>query len=700
MATTYQQRVPVLFGTGAIEEMAQKISQAGLKRAFLICDKGVRDAGAADKIVTALQSQRVNAFIFDQCIADTPDSFVNDVAKRANDWGADLLIGVGGGSSMDTAKAAGVVMDNGRPLATFMEENGNPGFKVITPVYVVPTAAGTGSECTQMCVIHDTASDTKKVVLRCAQWAVLDPSLTTTCPTSVTVNSGMDALSHAIEAYTSVNPNPKDKILAIYAIKLISENLYTCVQLICCTERGGNAMMEKHSDIEKMKELVSEAQKLNLVTEETCDAVYKVIYLLKTIESEIVFNEEIILVYQAYQETLKTLRTLLEENEKLIEFFEKKTASYEAAESESVRIIAKAERPVNKFSGSLSSERGGDSDLKRMGSLAPGRIGSPAPERMGSPASARMGSPAPERMARPGSAMRADPGRLLQEERTRAEISKVYFSAVAPRTFKKNEYTMVHLAMYEKEFRNIVDEIKADYDTDVKETKSGALKVTEEDAVRVVLSSPDAEIEDNEEVQIWQGEYLIFDFAVKLPADFAGKQILFTAAVYINDIIATKLKFLAKISSWRQQKIRTDREDILSAFVSYASQDRNRVARIIQGMRKARPDMDIFFDVENLRSGESWQNALRSEIDRRDILFLCWSHFARQSKWVDTEWRYAFSHKGEDCIEPIPLESPSVCPPPEELSRKHFNDKMLFIINGGNAEDFLRQGYPGDEGNG
>ena len=491
-------------------------------------------------------------------------------------------------------------------------------------------------------------------------------------------------------------------------------------------------MMEKHSDIEKMKELVSEAQKLNLVTEETCDAVYKVIYLLKTIESEIVFNEEIILVYQAYQETLKTLRTLLEENEKLIEFFEKKTASYEAAESESVRIIAKAERPVNKFSGSLSSERGGDSDLKRMGSpapermgnpapgpmagpvlgrmgsLPPERMGSPAPERMGSPAPGRigspaperMGSPAPERMARPGSAMRAAPGRLLQEERTRAEISKVYFSAVAPRTFKKNEYTMVHLAMYEKEFRNIVDEIKADYDTDVKETKSGALKVTEEDAVRVVLSSPDAEIEDNEEVQIWQGEYLIFDFAVKLPAEFAGKQILFTAAVYINDIIATKLKFLAKISSWRQQKIRTDREDILSAFVSYASQDRNRVARIIQGMRKARPDMDIFFDVENLRSGESWQNALRSEIDRRDILFLCWSHFARQSKWVDTEWRYAFSHKGEDCIEPIPLESPSVCPPPEELSRKHFNDKMLFIINGGNAEDFLRQGYPGDEGNG
>ena len=129
--------------------------------------------------------------------------------------------------------------------------------------------------------------------------------------------------------------------------------------------------------------------------------------------------------------------------------------------------------------------------------------------------------------------------------------------------------------------------------------------------MRVVLSSPDVEIEDCEEEKIWQGEYLVFGFAVELPGNYAKKQILFTAAVYINDIIATKLKFIVKCSSWRKQKIMADREDVLSAFVSYASQDRNRVARIIQGMRKARPDMDIFFDIENLRSGESWQNTLQ-----------------------------------------------------------------------------------------
>ena len=102
-------------------------------------------------------------------------------------------------------------------------------------------------------------------------------------------------------------------------------------------------------------------------------------------------------------------------------------------------------------------------------------------------------------------------------------------------------------------------------------------------------------------------------------------------------------------------------------------------------MKKARPDMDIFFDVESLRSGDDWERALYREIDQRDILFLCWSHFARDSKWVDAEWHYALEQKGVECIEPIPIESPDDCPPPAELNHKHFNDKLLFIINAPNG---------------
>ena len=153
----------------------------------------------------------------------------------------------------------------------------------------------------------------------------------------------------------------------------------------------------------------------------------------------------------------------------------------------------------------------------------------------------------------------------------------------------------------------------------------------------------------------------------------------------INDVIACKLKFIVKCSSISDQKIVVSRQDIFSAFVSYASQDRNRVAAIIQGMNKVRPDMDIFFDVESLRSGDDWERALYHEIDQRDILFLCWSHFARDSKWVDAEWHYALEQKGVECIEPIPIESPDDCPPPTELNHKHFNDKLLFIINAPNG---------------
>lgn len=230
MAVSYTQLAPVLFGTDAVAAMAEKVAAEGLKKAFITCDKGIKASGSADKVADALKAQGVDAYIFDGCIPDAPDTFIDELAAVAKEWGADIMIGVGGGSSLDAAKAAGVVIDNGNPIATYMEENGNLGFVVKTPAYVVPTAAGTGSECTPMCVIHEMATDTKKVVLRTAQLAVLDPTLALSCPPSVTVNSGMDALSHAIEAYTSVNPNPKDMILAINAIKLIAENLYACIE--------------------------------------------------------------------------------------------------------------------------------------------------------------------------------------------------------------------------------------------------------------------------------------------------------------------------------------------------------------------------------------------------------------------------------------------------------------------------------------
>lgn len=266
-------------------------------------------------------------------------------------------------------------------------------------------------------------------------------------------------------------------------------------------------------------------------------------------------------------------------------------------------------------------------------------------------------------------------------EKPLVQLDKVFFSAVAPKSIVKGEYAVIDIYMYEEDFRSVVEEAIANTENEVKETKSGMMKAGKKSNIKVVLTSPDLTIEDNTEEQIWFGEHLDFSFAVELPEGFRKKQILFVVAVYINDVIATRLKFIAKCMASAEQKMEVIREDVLSAFVSYASQDRTRVTMIIQGMKKARPDMDIFFDVESLRSGDDWENALWHEIDKRDVLFLCWSKSARDSQWVDAEWRYALKQKGSDCIEPVPIDPPSICPPPEELRKKHFNDKLLYIIN-------------------
>ena len=225
MAALYQQLCPVLFGDNAVGEMAKQIAEKEYKHVFICCDAGVRKAGIVELVENALKEEGLSYSMYDEILPDTPDTVVDELTAKIGETGADIILAVGGGSTMDAAKAAGVVLDNGDSIRKYMEENGNPGFVVKTPVYAIPTNAGTGSENTPMCVIHELSTDTKKVVLRPAELAVLDPKLTVSCPKSVTVYSGFDALSHAVEASTSVAPNPRDMLLALHAIRLIVNNL-------------------------------------------------------------------------------------------------------------------------------------------------------------------------------------------------------------------------------------------------------------------------------------------------------------------------------------------------------------------------------------------------------------------------------------------------------------------------------------------
>ena len=256
-------------------------------------------------------------------------------------------------------------------------------------------------------------------------------------------------------------------------------------------------------------------------------------------------------------------------------------------------------------------------------------------------------------------------------------IDSVQFSAVSGNDFTPGTYLSVDIVMYEDAHRQVVDNLLQSKNGKAQESRSGYHQVERNARIRVELSCPDFSLDTEAEERIWKGKYVTFSFAVKVPKDYSDSELLLKAKVYINDLIATTLNLVFK----NGQQVQISRVDVVSAFVSYASQDRHRVAAIVQGMKKARPDMDIFFDVESLRCGQMWEDALWAEIDRRDVLFLCWSHFAKNSIWVEREWRYALEHKGKDVIEPIPIDTPDVCPPPLELQGKHFNDKMLYIIN-------------------
>ena len=120
------------------------------------------------------------------------------------------------------------------------------------------------------------------------------------------------------------------------------------------------------------------------------------------------------------------------------------------------------------------------------------------------------------------------------------------------------------------------------------------------------------------------------------------------------------------------------RQDVETAFVSYASRDFPMVSAFIQGMREM-TNADIFIDKERLKSGYQWKEQLKKEISDRDVFYLCWSTNASKSKYVDMEWRYAYQEKGRECIHTVPIEPAFVCKLPPELEDIHCSDQLAVL---------------------
>jgi hypothetical protein len=192
-------------------------------------------------------------------------------------------------------------------------------------------------------------------------------------------------------------------------------------------------------------------------------------------------------------------------------------------------------------------------------------------------------------------------------------------------------------------------------------------------------------VKDPDDVIIWDGEPANATFPIDVPAGMAKGQCPGTVLFLVGGIQVAKLHFVIEIGLHEALRgaISSSVHQPNSAFASYAHKDRNDVLARIQGMCKIDPSLDVFLDVASLRSGEQWSERLISEIERRDVFYLFWSDAARRSEWVTREWRTALEKRGVAYIDPVPLVSPDLVPPPDELrGHLHFDDWMLRYMSG------------------
>lgn len=223
---TVTQPTRIHFGVESIKDLAAQVRSLGGSRVFMVVDPGVVAAGLLPRITVSLEADSLPFTIYDQIDPEPGLKLADHGAKLAKKAKCDCVIGVGGGSAMDVAKAVSILLTNGGKAADYigLGKIAKPG----VPKIMVPTTAGTGAEVTFTAVFINEKSSSKAGMNGDPLYpdaAILDPTLTTSIPPHVTAATGIDALTHALEAYLSTQAHPISDMYALEAIDLIVGNL-------------------------------------------------------------------------------------------------------------------------------------------------------------------------------------------------------------------------------------------------------------------------------------------------------------------------------------------------------------------------------------------------------------------------------------------------------------------------------------------
>lgn len=231
LSFTYELRTKIVFGAGRLADLGREAQTFADQRVLLVTDPGVVAVGLADKAVDALKGAGLDSSVFAGVSANPRDEDCCEAAAAAAEFRAQAIVGLGGGSALDTAKSAAALVTNGGRVKDW--EDPRRLERDPLPTIAVPTTAGTGSEVTWVAVITDQEHHYKMTLLdqRIApDVAILDPDITFSLPPGMTAATGMDALVHAIEAYTCQAANPISDALALRAISLIRGALAVAVK--------------------------------------------------------------------------------------------------------------------------------------------------------------------------------------------------------------------------------------------------------------------------------------------------------------------------------------------------------------------------------------------------------------------------------------------------------------------------------------